>query len=380
MDVIALVEAGFHGAVAPLGTAITEDQLRLMWRLSPEPLIVLDGDAAGIRAALRLIDLALPLMEAGQGLRFVTLPEGMDPDDLIRARGAGAMQAALQTAEPMVNLLWRRETDGRVLDSPERRAALDKGLRALLKRIADPSIRAHYGDEIRRLRSELFGRTQLPATPFRGPGKRRGFAPPPLPGPEVRASMLAGADETVEEALREAIILAICATHPGLIAAFESPLERLHFRVPGHSGLRDALLQAAHDGLPDPCPSPVFLRKMPQDVTAVLEKILSLAHVRSAPPVWKADDAELARLCLAEELAKLDVRRAVRTETEDAMQDLAGLADEGLTWRLARAAEARHQAERSHIDDDMDMGEDRAALSAGLQRLLDEEVWVKKRH
>ncbi|MCB2119090.1 MAG: DNA primase, partial [Rhodobacteraceae bacterium] len=112
MDVIALVTAGFHAAVAPLGTAITEDQLRLLWRIHPEPLVMLDGDAAGIRAAMRLVDLALPMLEAGYGLRFVILPEGMDPDDLIRARGPQAMRDLLETAQPMVNLLWQRETEG----------------------------------------------------------------------------------------------------------------------------------------------------------------------------------------------------------------------------------------------------------------------------
>ncbi len=89
MDVIALSEAGFKAAVAPLGTAVTEDQLRLMWRISDEPIIALDGDTAGIRAALRVIDLALPLLEAGKGLRFAVLPAGMDPDDLIKAQGRG---------------------------------------------------------------------------------------------------------------------------------------------------------------------------------------------------------------------------------------------------------------------------------------------------
>ncbi|MCB2110471.1 MAG: DNA primase, partial [Rhodobacteraceae bacterium] len=117
MDVIALVTAGFEAAVAPLGTAITDDQLALMWRIHPEPLIMLDGDAAGIRAATRLIDLALPRLVAGQGLRFVILPEGMDPDDLLRLRGRDAMAALLDEAQPMVNLLWRREIEGRVFDS-----------------------------------------------------------------------------------------------------------------------------------------------------------------------------------------------------------------------------------------------------------------------
>jgi DNA primase len=148
MDVIALAEAGFAAAVAPLGTAVTEDQLRLMWRIHDEPIIALDGDTAGIRAALRVIDLALPLLEAGKGLRFAVLPGGLDPDDLIKAQGAGAMQAVLEAAQPMVRLLWNRETEGKIFDSPERKAALDKTLRAALKRIADPSIRSHYGEDI----------------------------------------------------------------------------------------------------------------------------------------------------------------------------------------------------------------------------------------
>ena len=129
MDVIALSEAGFGATVAPLGTAITEDQLRLLWRIAPEPIIALDGDKAGLAAAMRVIDNALPLLEAGQSLRFSIMPEGKDPDDLLKERGPEAMQALIDAAIPMVDLLWRRETEGKVFDSPERKAALDKDLR-----------------------------------------------------------------------------------------------------------------------------------------------------------------------------------------------------------------------------------------------------------
>src|SRR6056297_3616922 len=156
MDVIALSEAGFTSTVAPLGTAITEDQLRLLWRMAPEPIIALDGDTAGLRAAMRVIDIALPLLEAGQSLRFALMPEGLDPDDLIKAQGAGAMQKLLDQAIPMVQLLWRRETEGKQFDSPERKAALDKALRDRIKLIRDPSIRSHYGQAIKEMRWELF--------------------------------------------------------------------------------------------------------------------------------------------------------------------------------------------------------------------------------
>ncbi|KAB2885839.1 MAG: DNA primase [Albidovulum sp.] len=380
MDVIALVGAGFEAAVAPLGTAITEDQLQLLWRIHPEPLIMLDGDAAGIRAATRLVDLALPLLVAGQGLRFVILPEGLDPDDLIRTRGHAAMAAAVAGAEPMVNLLWRRETEGRVFDSPERRAALDKTLRESIRRIADPSIRAHYGEEIKRLRWELFaagrppprgGATRRPEG--RGQGFRPGAATEPLPG--TRASLLAAAPVgDVEDYLREAMILAIAITHPGCVTRFEGEFETLHLRDAGHERLRHAVLVAAHDG------GPASLReKVARAAGAELEKLFALAHVRIAPPVRNTDDSDFAAMCLAEELAKLEARRGMEAEVAEAMEDLAGLADEGLTWRLGQAAEARYRAERSKLDDDSDMGEDRGALSAGLQRLIDAAVWEKKK-
>ncbi|HVG81782.1 MAG TPA: DNA primase, partial [Methylomirabilota bacterium] len=153
MDVIALSGAGIEHAVAPLGTAVTEDQLAALWKLAPEPVVALDGDAAGLAAAQRLIDLALPLLSAGRSLRFALLPPGQDPDDVVRSGGAAAMRALLDASQPIVALLWERETAGQVLDSPERRAALDARLRAHLARIADAGLRGHWEAEIRSRRA-----------------------------------------------------------------------------------------------------------------------------------------------------------------------------------------------------------------------------------
>lgn len=358
MDVIALSEAGFKGAVAPLGTAITEDQLRLMWRVADEPLIALDGDKAGIRAAMRLIDLALPLLEAGKGLRFAILPGGQDPDELIKAQGAQAMQGVLDGAQPMVNLIWQRETEGKVFDSPERKAALDKTLRGLLNRIADPSIRAHYTDAIRSLRAEAFGPK---LRPFQPRGQRRPVADP-IPLASTRASLLVSAPDRVAEELREAVILATLIVHPALLPKFESDLDRLDFSTDDHRALRDALLR--QDRLPAPA----------------LDALMARPHVQIAPPVRNRHDDELAMLCLAEEFAKLSARRGADREVADAMEDVAGIADEGLTWRLAQAAQARHRAEQPNRSDTADLGEDRTALSNHLQQLIDSKVWEKKRH
>ena len=373
MDTIALVEAGFGATVAPLGTAITEDQLRLMWRIHPEPIIALDGDTAGLRAAMRLVDLALPLLEAGQSLRFCMLPQGKDPDDVIRSDGAAAMQALLDQAQPMVSLLWRRETEGRVFDSPERRAALDKTLRAVMQTIKDASIRSHYEDAIRHLRYELFAS-------IKGTRKRETWSPgnkkaAPAPTMAVTKSSLLGAASGSDagEYLSEAVILAIVITHPGLIRQFEAALENIRLQAPEHAELRSAILR--HGDLADP---EAFRHKIAAEAGASLEKLFSLRHVQIAPPVSNRDDVEFAMMCLAEDLARLDARRGVQKETLDAMEDLAGLADEGLTWRLGQATAARYQAERSKLDDAKDLGEDRAALSKHLQNLIDGEVWVKK--
>jgi DNA primase len=368
MDVIALSEAGFTATVAPLGTAVTEDQLRLMWRIHPEPIIALDGDKAGTAAALRVIDLALPVLEAGQGLRFAILPTGLDPDDLIKAQGAPAMQRVLDQAQPMVNLLWARETEGRSFDSPERKATLDKTLRAALARIKDPSIRGHYGEEIKRLRWDLFG-----TRPQTNGKARKQYQPPTAPLATTRASFLANADDLPDDTLREAIILATLIIHPSLIHRFESTLERLDMIGPDHSQLRDHLLTNA-------AKNRTALREtLQQHAHAALETLFARTHVQIAPPIRNHDDTELAMLCLAEELAKLEAHRGARKEIEDAVEDLSGLADEGLTWRLSQAALARHRADNPPREDAADLGEDRSALSKHLQNLIDGEIWVKKK-
>jgi len=348
MDVIALSEAGFAATVAPLGTAITEDQLRLMWRISPEPVIALDGDNAGLRAAMRVIDVALPLLEAGQSLRFALMPQGLDPDDLIRQQGAGAMRAVLDGAVPMVQLLWRRETESQDFDSPERKAALDKRLRAVLALIRDPSIRGHYGEEVRQLRWELFGRRRG-AAGGAGTG-RKGRAALQTALASTRASVLAG-PLSVEEHLREAVILATLIANPQVVPEFESELERMECHVAGHLQLRTAILR--HVSAED------LRGAIAAEIGAgPLENLFAQSHVAITPAVRRPGDPEIARMCLAEELAKLNARRGHQREIEEAVEDMAGLADEGLTWRLRQAARALDLADRGD-------GEDRTEYETG---------------
>jgi DNA primase len=147
--VLALHQAGFANSVATLGTAFTERQMEQLWLLAPEPIICFDGDRAGEAAAARAIDRMLPMLREGHSFRFAFLPEGMDPDDLVRSQGAAAFTQCLESARPLIDVLWLRERAEQPLDTPERRAAFEARLDALLAEIANARVRDHYRREVR---------------------------------------------------------------------------------------------------------------------------------------------------------------------------------------------------------------------------------------
>lgn len=382
MDVIALVEAGFAASVAPLGTAVTEDQLRLMWRMADEPIIALDGDTAGLRAAHRVIDLALPLLEAGKSLRFVIMPEGQDPDDLLRAKGAKAVQALLDQALPMVQLLWRRETEGRVLDSPERKAALDKALRQKIGLIQDPSIRSHYGQEIKDLRWQLFNAGRRGGGAGRKPWKpgQKRWNPPETARAGTKSSLLASAGDEAALLMREAVILATALQTPEVVHEFEHALEGLDCADPDHAVLKNLILGHAENGA----------ERLRAEVDhalgpGALENLLSLRHVAIIPCVRRPGDIEMARMTLAEEFAKLTAHQGLQAEIEEAAEDLSHVADEAVTWRLGQAAEARNRATSGTQEDktEYETGPNGARINRdernALDALLDRITYAKPR-
>ncbi len=362
MDVIALAGAGFEASVAPLGTAITETQLQLLWRIAPEPVIALDGDTAGLRAAMRLIDLALPLLEPGKSLRFALMPDKMDPDDLIRSRGASAMQALIDAAIPMVDLLWRRETEGKVFDSPERKAALEKTLKDRAASIRDQTLRNHYERALRDLQWQLFRPARKPGQPGRG---RDAAAAGPTP--VTRASALVSAGEQAEERIRIEVILAAALVTPEVVHEFEAGFEDLPCADREQARLRDLILRHAGAGAG-------LAERIAEEIgPAPLENLLSLRHVAISPCLRKPGDIEVARMTVAEELAKLKARRGAMAEIEEAAEELTGAADEALTWRLGQAAEARNRAERSETKDraEYDIGDNGARIDRSERSALD---------
>ncbi len=384
MDTIALAQVGIGHAVAPLGTAITEAQLRLIWQIAPEPVIALDGDGAGLRAAQRLVDLALPLIEAGKSLRFVVLPPGQDPDDVVRGGGARAMEALIAGSASMLDLIWSRETEGAVLDSPERRAALDARLRALLDRIADPSLKAHYQAEIRSRRAALFAPPRRAgARPWqrRDPG-RKGMAPDGRATDSTRSSLLARPAEgpAAEARIRESAILYGCLNHPELAILFEDRIERLRFYCPDLGEIRDALLfvlaRHLNDGADTHPLREAVSARLGRDALA---ELVSQGQVRANPHLGPEAAMGQAEVAIREELTRHAAALGWMEEVRDAVEEIGAATDEALTWRLRHAAEAVHRAEALPLSQGSMDAEAEEDLSAHLQRLIDQQAWKKPR-
>ena len=384
MDVIALSQFGFKHAVAPLGTAITENQLALIWRIHHEPIIALDGDTAGLRAALRLIDLALPLLETGKSLRFCILPTGQDPDDILKEKGAAYMQELLENAVPMVNLLWQRETEGKDFDSPERRALLDKSLRTAVMKIRDKSIRHHYGQAIKELRYKLFapinnGLNPLNKSRSLGYSQVWGKKPKLMASANTKSSMLAIQSDETNWRLRESLILASAIKNQSAALKNESALERCPITTPDLVEIMNAILINLHIKKTDAGMSDSFEENIQNSLGySPIDKLMKLKPLKKHPYLKNNTDPDLIQQTLEEELAKHVALIGAQNEIKEAEQDLTGLVDEGLTWRLQQAAMAKTKATRAIEEEDSETDENSLEMSKNLQNMLDNQIWVKK--
>ncbi len=262
MDVVALGQAGIHNAVAPLGTALTEEQIGLLWRLAPEPVLCFDGDKAGLRAAYRAVERVLPLLKPGHSLRFALLPEGQDPDDLVKSGGVEAMEEVLSAARPLSEIVWDKEVAAGTWDTPERKAQLKARINAVIREISDPTVQDFYRDALgERLnkflrphqaqgartgwRNERQNGGYQPKKPWSPGGAGRGgaaFRQPPTP--QLKQSSLArGGDPAGGQ--REQLLILTLLNHPGLLETYCEDLAAVEIKDRMLDKIRNEIIDIA---------------------------------------------------------------------------------------------------------------------------------------
>lgn len=248
MDVIALDQAGIAEVVAPLGTALTEFQLDRLWRLEATPFLCFDGDSAGQKAAVRAALRALPHLGPERSLKFVSLPAGQDPDDVVRSGGRQALEQLVDLAEPLVERLWRHEVEADRLDTPETLAGLRQRLLDHVQAIADPNVRQLYRDEWMSRFERQFRPERAERRPFvpRGRWQKGRFAPPEPPASQAaRAIAGSGIDRATAGAL-----LAGFTLYPEAVRDHVEALAHLSLPDRANAALRDRLVDMAMSGEP----------------------------------------------------------------------------------------------------------------------------------
>lgn len=326
MDVIALAEAGYSGAVAPLGTAMTEEQMLALWKLLPRledrnptwdysPILCFDGDAAGQRAASRALERALPLLTPAHTLRFAFMPPGEDPDSLLRRSGKLAMQAILDQAQPLIDFIWQQTIQGRRLQTPEDQSALRAIFAQQVAKITDPELKANYSQAIK---DRLFNLLRpKPLFNRQNTAGRSGF-PPRTGSPTVPAPQLVRRTPGRPGLLQEQIVLATLINHPNLLAEFQDDLQSYPFTTAAHRDIADHMVhifaQLSHEvldaeqffgHLSRSLAEHSATSSLEQELTALLSERI-YRHAGFARPQQRS---ELARNALLEIRSKRDARQ-----------------------------------------------------------------------
>ena len=366
MDVIALSQAGFPAAVAPLGTAITAEQIGLLWRLAAEPVLCLDGDEAGRRAGARAAERALPQLRPGRSLRFAVLPAGEDPDSLVRGRGAGALRAVLEAARPLSDLLWLMETEGRRLDTPERQAALVEALNGQVRRIENPEVQTAYREDMNGRFYAAFGYgpwgrpARGAAAQRRAPGwswdrkarqGRAGFRRGP--GGSGRAGLAAGSlapglgaqkDPELNRQRQDQVLLAALVNHPELLAEQAEDLAQFTFSGPDLRRFYEILADFVA-GEPDLDSAALKDHLSGQGFSGVLRGLCGPAvyvHGRFARPEAPLEEARKG----VQDVLAITRGRQAALETEEAGRELAeAMTEENLVRLEANKQRLVHETE-----------------------------------
>ncbi len=244
MDVIALDAYGIGYGVAPLGTALTEEQINETWRVNPEPICCFDGDGAGVRAAMRSVDRALPILKPGHSLQFLFLPDKQDPDEFLKAKGQGEFLKLLEDTKPLKDILWKKYTEDKVFDTPEKKALLEKTMKDEVAKIADETVRNYYTQDLNNRLYYEIGRGAKSAYHREfSSNERKNYKGRHTQGLNVG---IVHSQKVIDEAVVKFMVAAMIYC-PDLIAEYEEKIAGFEIKNPSIRKLFDALVDMAPD-------------------------------------------------------------------------------------------------------------------------------------
>jgi len=384
MDVIALFQAGFPNAVAPLGTAITSSQLKLLWKLDQEPTILLDGDEAGQKAANSILSLAIPDIEPEKSLRFGILPKNQDPDDYINSEGPEALERVIETALPLVKMLWSTLTANTIFDSPEKKAALELNIKQEVGKIKNNQLRFFYLKEIDTMLNDFF----KPLTSHKNIGSNHKFRSQALgsliknskPLAATKRSALGSGTNNVDIELRlkEGAILLGALNHPAAAYALETELSRIPFKFSDLRAIRDAILNE----IPIKTDTSILQfqetvnERINFDAKAALHKIPYLVlhkYLEQNATELQAKKTILDTIVRHKSLTnfKNEIQRAKKAISDDSNEDL--------TSRIQRANKSLRQSLKGTEPTVINSDEIAKESSKLLNAMIKEKIWLKKK-
>ncbi len=315
MDVIAMDKFGIHYAVAPLGTALTEDQIQEAWKVVAEPTCCFDGDGAGVRAAIRSIDRVLPILKAGYSLKYVFLPDKMDPDEFLKARGRDEFLNAIGDTVPLRDLLWRKNTEGQPAVTPEQKALIEKNIKEEVAKITDEMVRGYYVQDMKEKIYQELGQGSWRKKQFNSgksdyQGKyRRREDPVTVPKVSVTGSIKTNLDD-----LGAQYVISALVCYPELAEEYEERLAALEIRNSRLKQIMDCLFDIVHEE-ENGCSSADLLEKISaQGLEKDIKDLLEFKMLRRQNPTVIDMRVNLDRRLLEEQLGQLEseIRECLR--------------------------------------------------------------------
>ena len=388
MDVIALNKVGIKNCVAPLGTAVTLDQVNRIWRISKSPIFAFDGDISGLKALERLTYLVLPYISSEKTIKACILPQNHDPDDLISKFGKDSIKKLLQKPVPLLKILWDNVTREVEINTPEKRVQLESKLNFIVNQINERSLRFHYSEALKRLKLELFSYNQKKNTKYLNKNEFKfNYKDEPnnpkqnsLPSLNTRNSLIANANEPnlIESHFQETAIVLLLINHPSLLDKFLTKLNEINFINEDIEIIFKNLVELITSNL---IRSDEMVEKLNNKLGKdIYNKLYSTGPLKIHPLLNKVISIEEAESGLNEILNKKIARQFIEQELIEAKENIHKDDDESFTWRISQANKFFNEAisgkNYKKTDDQNELVDDLKAIND----LIKDKIWIKKNY